>query len=424
MTDTAGAGSKVKIPAVRWLWVVMCLGIYLCMCLQQVVLTDRYFGTGLSLGSMAIRGVALGLSAWALWRHGVPVCLRRPLLAIAACIAALAASVLASEHTALAFRFAVRYGTMLLLLWGMLNFAVFCPDWPRTATLAALSALWLNLALGLAVLLQWPLALRISLAFHSEDAFKYLPRISGMHEHPALFASCAAVVALLVLQLYRRGELGRVALALALLGVVTAMALTQVRNIFLPIGVLLVWWAWSASGVHRRIACGGLLGLSMLAFFVLWQRYSDMTSATHENILTAVSLGRTYLWAGAWEAWSSHPWFGLGPGVFQYLVPDYTGGRFDRGELHAHNIILAMLSETGLCGLLAGIYLLCALWIPLLRSPDAYRWAVIWLMLLLGLSIFDHYLPFYAFSLHAILALSQQYAQAIENNHRRVDEIQ
>lgn len=241
------------------LWVALCLGIYLCLCLQQVVLADRFFGSGLSLGSMAIRGLALGLSAWALWRHGVPPRLLRPLQAILACMAALAASVLASDHAALALRFAVRYATMLLLLWALLNLAVACPRWPRAAVLAALAALWFNLALGVAVLLQWPPALRLSLWFHPEDTFKYLPRISGMHEHPALLAACAVVVALLVLQLWRRGELGRWVLGLALLGALAALALTQVRNVLLPVAALLAWWAWPgrrAAGLHRHAVRG------------------------------------------------------------------------------------------------------------------------------------------------------------------------
>ncbi|MBB5886464.1 O-antigen ligase domain-containing protein [Xanthomonas sp. LMG 8992] len=414
MSEPATAASAAGLRAPQPLAVAVCLGVYLLFCLQQVVLTGRYFGVGLSLGSMAIRAFVLVVAAWAVWRHGVPAVLRRPLLAILACLAALAVSVLASAHPDLAFKFAVRYATALLALWAMLNLALAYPRWPRAATLAALIALWWNLALGLAVRLHWPPALRASLAFHAEDSFKYLPRISGMYEHPALLAASAVVVATLVLQCWRSGVLGRFALAMALLGAVLALALTQVRNPLLPVGALLLWWAWprrGASRVRRNAAVVALLGLAALAGFVLWQRYADMTSAVHESTLTAVSLGRTYLWAGAFEAWRSHPWFGLGAGVFQFLVPDYTGGRFDRGELHAHNLLLAVLSETGLCGLLACLGLLYALWAPLLRSASVRGWAVTWLLLLLGLGVFDFYLPFYAFSLHAALAIAVLYAR-------------
>ncbi|MDQ1118945.1 MULTISPECIES: O-antigen ligase family protein [Pseudoxanthomonas] len=409
-TDIPCTNARAPQP----LAVAACLCVYLLFCLQQVVLTGRYFGVGLSLGSMAIRAFVLGVSLWALWRQGLPPILRRPLLGIIACLVSLGASLLASERPELAFKFAMRYATALLALWAMLNLALACPRWPRAATLAALIALWWNLVLGLAVRLHWPPALRLSLAFHAQDSFKYLPRISGMYEHPALLAASAVLVAGLVLQYWRSGQMGRLALGTALLGAVLALALTEVRNPLLPVGALLLWWAWprhSASRVRRRAAVLGLLGLLALAGFVMWKRYADMTSAVHESTLTAVSLGRTYLWAGALEAWRSHPWFGLGPGVFQFLVPDYTGGRFDRGELHAHNLLLAVLSETGLCGLLAGLGLLYALWAPLLRSASVRGWALTWLLLLLGLGVFDFYLPFYAFSLHAALALAVLYAR-------------
>ncbi|WP_238319497.1 O-antigen ligase family protein [Xanthomonas maliensis] len=391
----------------------ICLGIYLLCCLQQVVLTGRYFDVGLSLGSMAIRCVALAISAWALWRHGIPACLRRPLLAILLCIAALAASVLASEHPALAFKYAVRYTTALLWLWALLNLAVTSPRWPRAAILAALIALWINLLLGGAVRLQWPSALEISLAFHAQETFKYLPRVSGMYDHPALLAATAVIVALLTVQLYHRREVGRVRLAMAVAGAVIALVLSEVRNPVLPVAALIAWWAWprrAAAQPRLRSSLAALLGLLAVTGFVLRQRYAEMTSAVHESTLTALSLGRTYLWAGALEAWYSHPWFGVGAGVFQFLVPDYTGGRFDRGELHAHNVLLAILSETGVCGLLACLCLLCALWQPLLRHMSDRRWAMIWLLFLIGLNVFDVYLLFYAFTLHAALAIALLYA--------------
>ncbi len=400
------------------------LAAYLLFCLQQVVIPGRHAGGELSLGSVSLLAGMLAISGWALWHHGVPLSLRIPLGAITACAVALAASASASGHAVLAFRFAVRYGTALLALWAMLNLAVACPRWPRAATLAALIALWINLALGGLVLLQWPPALRISLAFHAQDTFRYLPRITGMYEHPAMLAATAVIVALLVLQLWRRGELGRVALAMALLGAGAALALTQVRNALLPVAFLLAWWALprvGATRAHRGLAAVALLGLALVGSLVLWLRYAEITSAAaREGWLTALSLGRTYLWAGAADAWYGHPWLGLGPGVFQFLVPDYTGGRFLRGELHAHNLVLAALSETGLCGLLAGAGLLHALWSPLLRSRGGTRrWALAWLWLLLGLCVFDFYLPFYPFSLHAALALSVLYAKGLDQNASR-----
>ncbi|MBF9266223.1 hypothetical protein [Paracidovorax cattleyae] len=39
------------------------------------------------------------------------------------------------------------------------------------------------------------------------------------------------------------------------------------------------------------------------------------------------------------------------------------------------------------------------------------RWALAWLCLLLGMGVFDFYLPFYPFSLHAALAVAAMYAE-------------
>lgn len=72
-----------------------------------------------------------------------------------------------------ALKFAARYAISLLALWAMLNLAVAFPRLPRAAALAAIIALWINLALGISVLLQWP-SLQVSLVFHAEDTFKYL----------------------------------------------------------------------------------------------------------------------------------------------------------------------------------------------------------------------------------------------------------
>lgn len=413
MNSRFGPSPAAVPPRGQLLLVSICLALYLLFCLQQIVLPFRFFGMVLSLGSVTMLGCMLAISAGSLVRHGVPSELRRPLLAILMCIAALSASVLASNHIGLACAFAVRYATSLLALWAMLNLAAACPRWPRAATLAALIAVWFNLALAGAVWFQWPEALRVALAFHPEETFKYLPRISGMYEHPALLATSAAMVLLLVLRLQQRGEVGRISLALALVGAVLALALTQVRNTLLPVGVLMAWWAWPrscTSNRQRHIARVALGGIAVLAVFVLWLRYPDMTSAAQENMMTAFTLGRTYLWSGALDAWRDHPWFGLGAGVFQFMVPDYTGGRFHRGELHAHNLLLAALSETGLFGLLAGLALIFALWRPLLRIAAERQWAIAWLILVLGLSTFDFYFPFFPFSMHAALAVASLHA--------------
>jgi len=102
---------------------------------------------------------------------------------------------------------------------------------------------------------------------------------------------------------------------------------------------------------------------------------------------------------------------GLGPGVYQFLVPDFTGCRFHRGELHAHNVLLGVMSEMRLVGLVAWLLLAYALWRPWLRRGEVpgRAWAMTWLLSLLSLGLFDFYIPFYCFALHAALAISMLY---------------
>lgn len=386
----------------------LALGVALCLAisLQQVVI-GHALGVDLSLGSMALRALALGASAYAFWRQGVPRSLRGVAAALGACLLVLALSAGLSEHRDIAVRSALRYALELLLLWAMLNL---CVLWRGFAVLLAevfLVLLWLGLALAVAVMLQVPLARELSLAFHPPETFKYLPRVSGFYEHPALLAANAVVLLGVALQLRREGLWGRWRCAAALLACVLALLLSGARNPLFGVAWLGALWLWERRRQAHVVPLAALVLAGGAALFgvMLAGRLAEISSARQEGFFTAFSLGRTYLWHGAFDAWCSRPWLGLGPGVFQYLVPDFTGGRFDRGELHAHNLLLGVLSETGALGLLALLALAAALWRPWLsRQPSAgRRWAGCACGLLLALGLCDFYLPFYGFALYANL---------------------
>lgn len=396
----------------------LCLAVYLLFSLQQVVIAD-YLGSGVSLGSTAIRVFVGASSVWLWWRQGIPSLLRLPFLAILACLAALAASVLLSEHPVIATKFAIKYGTSLLLLWIFLNLALAFPAFPLAATKAALLALWANLLLSIGVRFDSPALKSFSLAFHPEASFRYLPRVSGIYEHPAIFCAISVMLALLATQLYLLNRLTKPACLWAVTGACLTLLLTESRNALVPLFAcaggmaLLRRKEFLAYGVWRIL--GGIALLAGFLAFMLWKRHAELTSAIHESPLTAFSLGRTYIWAGAFEAWRTHPWTGLGAGVFQFLTPDYTGGRFDRGELHAHNLLLAILSETGLAGLVAYALLVYSLWMPLFKrglGAAGRHWVLLWLLTLPCFGLFDFYLPFYGFSIHLALVIANQYALA------------
>ncbi|WP_386272938.1 hypothetical protein [Xanthomonas theicola] len=56
-----------------------------------------------------------------------------------------------------------------------------------------------------------------------------------------------------------------------------------------------------------------------------------------------------------------------------------------------------------------------------MRDAAGRGWALIWLLLLLGLGVFDSYLPFYPFALHAALAVASLYASGGDGGHRLND---
>jgi len=394
--------------------IAVCVCGYLAFSLQQVVI-GHHVGVGLSLGSMLLRVFAVATSGWMLWHHGLPGVLRWPALALGACLAAVIISTLVSPRLGIAMRFAPRYGLELLLLWSVLNLCVAFPTFARAAALASVIVLGLGLLLGLAVQLDLPGARALALMFYQQDTLdRYLPRWSGLYEHPALFAATAVMALAMALQLRSLGECSVRTVALALTGCLAALLTSGARNPVLALTVLALAMLWQLRGhaYVRRLAIVAVLVLASLTAWITFDRFAELTSATHESTLTAFTLGRTYIWAAAWQAWLSHPLFGLGPSVFQFMLPDFAGGRFLPGELHAHNLLLALLSEFGLFGTLSFFALGLALWRPWLdRAAPGRGWALITLLTLLSFGLFDYYQPFYCFALHGAVMVGLLYAR-------------
>ena len=415
---------------VHWVRVGVLVVVYLVFCLQQVV-AFQWHDFRVSLGTAAILLVAAAVSIWAFVRHRVPRSLGWPLAGIGVLALVLGASLLASDHARLAFGFTVRLWLALALLWACLNLAVLAPGVIRDATLALLVVLWLGAAAAFGSWLHWPPVVEAMLLFHPSDTYKYWPREAAFYEHPALFGASSVLVALLSAHAWSRGDAGRLRLWLSVAGMAAALALSGSRNPFLP---LLAGGLWLALRGHRRQGVGRYILLAMLALVVMGVltlmvlRQEELLSAREHGLATALTLGRTYLWAGAVDAWLTRPWLGLGPSVFQFFTPDFTGGRFHVGELHAHNLILALLSETGVVGLSAFTFLLYSLARPLrerLRAGIDRTWMVAGLVAFLAFGVFDYYLPFYPFSIHCMLVVAFLYtlppsavAEAIDGTSR------
>jgi len=397
--------------------VLFCVCMNLGFSLQQVVI-GHGLGMNLSLGSMLLRGFVLVTAVWMFWHHRVPGVLRWPGAAIALCLAALAASMFASDHRAIALPFGTRYALELLLLWCLLNLSVAFPTFARAAARATLFTLWLGVFLAVSLKLDVPGARTLSLLFFPQETLdQYLPRVSGLYSHPALFGATAVMTLAMTLQLYDQGFYGRRSVAWAVAGCLIALLLSGARNPLLGLLVVAAAGLWHLRNNRhiRRLALLALLIFLALTAFAVVSRYAELTSATQENLFSAFSLGRPHIWLAAWKAWQSAPWFGLGPSVFQFVIPDFAEGRFLRGELHAHNVLLGLLSELGLSGALSFVILAFALWQPWLPRQAAGRdHALTVLLILLSFGLFDYYQPFYGFALHGAVMVGLLYANHVQ----------
>lgn len=416
MRDT---GLNAQQPP-SWL-VLLCVCVYLAFSLQQVVI-GHGFGVNLSLGSMLLRVFVVVSCAWMLWHHGIPPVLRWPAAAIGLCLTAVAVSALASGHRTIALQFAPRYALELLMLWSVLNLSLAFPMFARAAARATLIILWLGLLLSIGVQLDISGAKSLALLFYTQETLdQYLPRSSGLYQHPALFGATAVMSLAMTLQLFSLGLYSGRSAAAALLGCLIALLLCGARNPILGLLVLAGAGLWHlrANRHARQFAVVACLVFIGLITFTLHSRYAQLTSASNESFFTAFSLGRPYIWAAAWKAWLSEPLFGLGPSVFQFVIPDFADGRFLRGELHAHNVLLGLLSEMGLFGTLSFMALAFALWQPwLARGTPGRGWAAVVLLTLLSFGLFDYYQPFYGFALYGALMVGLLYASFVPSPAR------
>jgi O-antigen ligase len=93
-----------------------------------------------------------------------------------------------------------------------------------------------------------------------------------------------------------------------------------------------------------------------------------------EQAVDEASAGRVRIWSTAARMSAAHPVNGVGVRAFRYAYPQYAGKNdwfvnhdhgIEEGALHAHQIVLEVLSETGVVGLalwLAGAWLALRAW--------------------------------------------------------------
>lgn len=236
------------------------------------------------------------------------------------------------------------------------------------------------------------------------DAFvSYLhgKRAVGNVGQANLYANYLALGAASLVYLFARGKVGWPAASAAGLLLLAAATLAASRSSFLYLGyfALLGWIALrrNESAAARRLgnasivlAITGLLlhwlvpALLTILGYTIEDGFSRNTPAQGTSAQETSSGLRLLVWGLAWRMFETAPWFGAGPGEFAGAA--FVHGmpvELASGDIWAspHNLILQLLSETGLAGtvpVVAGLLL----WVrrsggKFLRAPTPAIWWVV-----------------------------------------------
>jgi O-antigen ligase len=142
---------------------------------------------------------------------------------------------------------------------------------------------------------------------------------------------------------------------------ISSMILTRSRTGFVTFVVFLGLVALRMPGFERKILAGlaGLIVLSGLWFVVseearnrirtIWDPEAGPANAY------ASAMGRVEGFRAGIEMFNRNPFTGVGPGNF---IP-YRVANVDGVPLEAHNLIGQVLGETGICGAMAFVFLVC-----------------------------------------------------------------
>jgi putative inorganic carbon (hco3(-)) transporter len=195
-------------------------------------------------------------------------------------------------------------------------------------------------------------------------------RASGPISDPNDFAYFLAAVLPFVAYLFmiepRRRLLWGVGLASLALGIVASSS----RGAFVALGVTALW-AILTGRLSARVVVGALATVTLLALLALGissVRTSQNLQVRENGLSTSVSLRKVY-WSAALRITVDHPLFGVGPGRFEAVSPDYVRNtpKLEQ-EVAVNNSYLTMLSEYGVLATLVFLGFLAAIWRQILLA--------------------------------------------------------
>lgn len=208
-------------------------------------------------------------------------------------------------------------------------------------------------------------------------------------------------------------------LAVAFLLMLGPVLLAGSRAAWLCYGLVGLACAWRAAPSWRRFAACVAVALAVLvaAGAVAWQtstrfearmaRTLDALQGTRSGLDTALS-GRLDIWHDSLKMVAAHPWAGVGVRAFRYAYPRFAPAHdhflvaeacgIGEGACHAHQIVLEILTETGVVGLALWLAAFVLAWRAWRRAGAAARERAWPVTLALGVMLFplNTHLAFYS----------------------------
>jgi O-antigen ligase len=161
-----------------------------------------------------------------------------------------------------------------------------------------------------------------------------------------------------------RRRFGRIGWVAAAVGIGIVVLLAGSRASWLTYALVLLWTGWRTLGPKKLLMVGAFGALALVAATLLVpqvgeriERTTHVLTADSKGVDTALS-GRTRIWSAAVCMAGEHPVNGVGARGFRQAFPacDPQPGVIaawgEGAALHAHQLVLEILSETGGIGLL------------------------------------------------------------------------
>jgi O-antigen ligase len=175
----------------------------------------------------------------------------------------------------------------------------------------------------------------------------------GQNANSAAMILAAGMVALIGLTLVQHSKSRIRFIVTALFGVLLGLAVLETGSrggLASLLGGVLVF-TLAADGTRRRLRNGAIavLAITLLAFGAL--RLQVMKNRLVDSALTGNLAGREQLYPALWTMFLEKPVLGWGPVTNTYELAQRIGER-ERPHRAAHNIVLELLTATGLVGTL------------------------------------------------------------------------